>query len=256
MAVHYELNEHCVTITLDRPEALNAIDLDTWRAFAEATERLENDDAAWVGIITGAGDRAFSAGADIATTIPHLLAARGTSLDEPPTIMRGQQVTKPLIAAINGHALGGGFEIALACDIRIAAENARLGAPEVKLGLIPGWGATQRLIRELTWARAAAILLSGDPISAQEALEIGLLNAVVPAGEALPEAQRWADRLCKAGPLAVRAAKRAMSEGYGLPLAEGLAREQAAFFSLAGTNDVAEGLRAFAEKRPPEFTAT
>jgi enoyl-CoA hydratase len=152
-------------------------------------------------------------------------------------------------------ALGGGLEVVLACDLRVAAENARFGAPEVTLGLIPGWGGTQRLPRQLPWAVAARILLTGQPLTAQEALSVGLVNAVVPAADLTAEARRWAETLCKCGPLALRAAKQAMLEGLHLSLDQGLAVEHRLFNSLAYTNDVREGLAAFAEKREPRFTA-
>ena len=256
MPVRYELSGHVAKITLDRPEALNAVDLETWQAFSDATARLEADPEAWVGIITGAG-RAFSAGADLGSTIPRMLDDPDrTPYVGPGTIMRGQTVTRPLIAAINGHALGGGLEIVLACDVRVAAESARLGAPEVTIGLIPGWGGTQRLTRQLPWAVAAGLILTGQPLTAQEALQIGLVNAVVPAEQVMAEACRWAEIMCKCGPLALRAAKRAMAACSQLPLEEGLAVEQRLFNSLAYTDDVREGLAAFAEKRPPTFKGT
>lgn len=254
MPVRYELEGHVATITIDRPEAFNSIDLETWTAFSEATGRLEGDTEAWIGIITGAGNRAFSAGADLRSTIPRIMDdPEHNPYPAPPTIMRGQSVTKPLIAAVNGLALGGGLEIVLACDLRVAAETARFGAPEVTLGIIPGWGGTQRLPRQLPWAVAARILLSGQPLTAQEAFQVGLVNAVVPAAEVMAEAQRWAETLLKCGPLALRAAKRAMVEGYDLPLEEGLALEQRLFNSLAYTKDIREGLAAFSEKRAPQF---
>src|SRR3990172_4971387 len=181
MPVRYERDGHIVTITIDRPEALNAIDLETWHQFSEATGRLAADEEAWAGIITGA---------DLGSTIPRLMDdPERNPYSAPPTIMRGQEVAKPLIAAINGLALGGGLEIVLACDLRIAAENARFGSPEVNLGLIPGWGATQRLPRQLPWTVAAKILLTGEYIGAEEALRVGLVNAVVPQAELMAEAR-------------------------------------------------------------------
>ena len=253
MPVDYERDGHIAVITLNRPRALNAIDLEVWQAFSEATSRLEEEDEAWVGIITGAG-RAFCAGADLHTTIPRLTDDPDRNpYPEPPTIMRGQVITKPLIAAVNGIALGGGLEIVLACDLRLAADKARFGAPEVNLGLIPGWGGTQRLPRQLPWAVAAGIVLTGEPISAQEALRVGLVNAVVPGADLMAEARRWADRLCQRGPLALRAAKQAMRQTQELPLAEGLAAEHRLFNSLAYTEDLREGLDAFKERRPPLF---
>lgn len=254
MPVRYEIEGHITTITLDRPEALNTIDLDLWKAFSDATSRLEDDAEAWVGIITGAGDRAFCAGADLRSTIPRLLDDPDQNpFPDPPTIMRGQVVTKPLVAAVNGLALGGGLEVVLACDLRVATENALFGAPEVTLGLIPGWGGTQRLPRQLPWAVAARILLTGQPLTAPEALQVGLVNAVVPAADVMNEAHQWAETLCKCGPLALRAAKRAMLEGSELPLGDALALEQRLFNSLSYTEDVREGLAAFVSKRPAQF---
>lgn len=256
MPVHYEPDGHIVTITIDRTEALNALDLDTWRAFGEATQRFEDDPDAWVGIVTGAGDRAFCAGADIKTTIRRLMDdPRNNPYDEPPTIMRGQQLSKPLIAAINGVALGGGLEVALACDLRVASSRARFGAPEVNLGLIPGWGGTQRLPRQVPWAIAAKLILTGEMISAEEALAAGLVNTVVEPEQLMEEARRLAGVIASRGPLAVRAAKRAMVEGSSLPLAEGLALEHRLFDDLAYTKDVREGIAAFEEKRTPHFRA-
>ena len=155
MPVNYELTGHIATLTLDRPKALNSIDLETFQAISEAIQRLENDAEAWVGILTGAGDRAFSAGANLRETIPRMLKdPKNDPFDAPPTLWRGQKVTKPIIAAVNGLALGGGLEVALACDIRLAADTARFGAPEVGLGIIPGFGATQRLPRQIGWSDA------------------------------------------------------------------------------------------------------
>lgn len=256
MPVRYEPDGHIVTITIDRPEALNALDLDTWRAFGEATQRFEDDPEAWAGIVTGAGDRAFCAGADIKTTIRRLMDdPRNNPYDEPATIMRGQQLTKPLIAAVNGVALGGGLEVALACDLRIASDRARFGAPEVNLGLIPGWGGTQRLPRQVPYAIAAKLVLTGEMISADEALRAGLVNAVVAPEQLMEEARKLAQVVASRGPLAVRAAKRAMVEGYPLPLDEGLALEHHLFDDLAYTSDVQEGIAAFEQKRTPEFRA-
>lgn len=167
--------------------------------------------------------------------------------------MRGQTVTKPLIAAVNGLALGGGLEIALACDLRIAAEGARFGSPEVNLGLIPGWGATQRLPRQLPWAVAARIALTGDQLGADEALQAGLVNEVVPADRLQAAARQLARKLCSRGPLALRAAKRAMIEGAELPLDEGLALEHRLFDDLAYTEDAKEGVAAFQERRAAAF---
>ena len=250
MSVRYEIQDHIATITIARPEALNSISLDTWTALSEATQKLEADKNVWVGIITGEGERAFSAGADLKTTVPALLEGKAP---ESPVLWRGQRITKPLIAAINGLALGGGLEIALSCDIRIAAEGVRLGLPEVGLGIIPDWGGTQRLPRQVPWAIAAQMIFTGEPITTADALRIGLINAVVPADRVMVEARRMAERICQMGPLAVQAAKRAMVEGSSMSLEDGLAFEREQFRSLAKTRDVQEGLTAFLEKRPPQF---
>jgi enoyl-CoA hydratase/carnithine racemase len=169
--------------------------------------------------------------------------------------MRGLELWKPLIAAINGMALGGGLEIAMACDIRIASETARLGTPEINLGLIPGWGGTQRLPRMVPWCKAAEILLVGKPIDAQEAYRIGLVNKVVPQAEVMPTAKEWAQVISQAGPLAVRAAKEAMVKGYNLSLEEGLRLENSLVAYLMGTEDFNEGTTAFVEKRKPVYKA-
>ena len=254
MALLYETGDHIATITINRPEALNSIDLETWNEFSEACARLEADDDVWVGIVTGAGERSFSAGADLKETIPTLIDdPRGDRYDEPDTIMRGQTVTKPLIAAVNGLALGGGLEIALACDLRIAAEGARFGAPEITLGFIPGWGATQRLARELPWAIASGIVFSGDQIGAETALRYGLVNEVVRADRLMPAARQLAETLCSRGPLALRAAKRAMREGLDMSLADGLQLEHDLFDDLAYTEDAKEGVAAFQERRAATF---
>ena len=169
--------------------------------------------------------------------------------------MRGLEVWKPLIAAINGMALGGGLELALACDIRIAAENATFGQPEVRLSLIPGWGGTQRLPRAVPLAKAAELVLTGRTIDAKEAYRIGLVNEVVPLAELLSKANKWAEEICQLGPLGVRAAKEAMMRGMEMPLTEGLRLEQMIFDSLRHTEDAVEGPKAFVEKRPPVFKA-
>lgn len=257
MALRYEVDGHVATITLDLPERLNAIDLDTWQALSEATASIERDPDVWVGIITATGEKAFCAGADLSTTITQLMDdPRGKPWAEPDTIMRGQLVTKPLIAAVNGVALGGGLEIVLACDIRIAAEHARFGLPEVTLGLIPGWGGTQRLVRQVPWAVAMQMILSGDMVSAPDALAAGLVNQVVPAADLLAEARKVADHLCERGPLALQAAKRAAVEGASMPLEDGLALERELFQGLTYTCDAKEGVASFAERRKPTFTGT
>jgi len=170
--------------------------------------------------------------------------------------MYGMDIWKPLVAAINGYAFGGGLEIALACDIRIASDNARLGTPEVTLGLIPAWGGTQRLPRMIPWCKAAELVLMGKQIDAQEAYRIGLVNKVVPQGELMSTAREWAEAICQAGPLAVRAAKEAMVRGSDMSLNDGLRLENALVANIFSSEDFTEGTSAFLEKRKADFKAT
>ncbi len=254
MSLLYEVKDHVATITIDREKALNSIDLDTWSELSEAIKRLNDEKDSWVGIITGAGEKSFCAGADLRTTIPRLIDnPNNNPYEEPPTIWRGQTSIKPLIAAINGMALGGGLEIVLACDLRVAAEHATFGSPEVKLGFIPGWGGTQRLPRQLPWAIASQICLTGDPITAKEALQYGLINKIVTSNTVIEEAQKIAQTLCQRGPLAINAAKRAMEEGMQMTLNQGLELEHELFDELAYTADAKEGVAAFAERRTANF---
>ena len=253
MAVDYVKEGRIAIFTLNRPQALNAANVELTRELHEAMVDFRDDPDLWVGIITGAGDRAFCAGADIGDLLPFMKEREDSPWAMPATPMRGLELWKPLIAAINGYALGGGLEIALACDIRIASENARLGTPEVTLGLIPGWGGTQRLPRIVPWCKAAEIVLMGRPIDAQEAYRIGLVNKVVPLEQLMPTAKEWAEALCQPGPLAVQAAKQAMIRGTSLTLEEGLRLESSLFAHVMDTEDYKEGTAAFAEKRKPVF---
>ena len=256
MAIDYEKEGRVAIFTINRPQAMNAMNMEVARELYEAIVNFRDDPELWVGIITGAGDRAFCGGADIKDTLPFMMEHLGWEhWAFPPTIMRGIELWKPLIAAINGMALGGGLEIALACDIRIASENARFGTPEVGLGLIPGWGGTQRLSRAIPWAKAAEMLLMGRLIDAQEAYRIGLVNKVVPQGEVMPTAREWAESICKLAPLAVRAAKEAMIRGYSLTLEDGLRLENSLEARVMETEDFAEGIAAFKEKRKPVYKA-
>ncbi len=255
MAVDYEKEGRIAIITINRPEAFNMVNVQIFRELHERMVEFRDDPELWVGIITGARTRAFSAGADIKDMLPFAREHRDQPEALPPSIMRGLDVWKPLIAAINGMALGGGLEIALACDIRIASEKAHFGTPEVNLGVIPGWGGTQRLPRMLPWCKAAELLLTGRPIDAQEAYRIGLVNKVVPQEQVMPTAKEWAEVICQAGPLAVRAAKEAMVRGSSMSLEDGLRLESELFNCVIGTEDFNEGLTACAEKRKPVFKA-
>ncbi len=248
----YEKKGHIAYFTINRPEAMNAFNFATIQAFSEATIKFRDDNEAWVAIITGAGDKAFSAGFDLKELIPgqDKLPSPGGG---PPLIQRGLYIWKPFIAAINGVAMGGGLELALACDLRIAADTATLSVPEVKWNLIPGWGGTQRLPRMIPMAKAAEMLLTGDRIDANEAYRLGIVNKVVPPAELMAAAEALANKIAKNGPLAVRAAKEAMIRGTSMTLDEGMQLELDLVESLLDTEDAKEGPKAFAEKRKPEF---
>jgi enoyl-CoA hydratase/carnithine racemase len=255
MPIDYQKEGRIAVITINRPEAMNAMNMETLRDFRKAIVDFRDDDELWVGIVTGAGEKAFCGGADIKDTLPFMQKHSHDSWSFPESIMRGLELWKPLVAAVNGMALGGGLEIVLACDIRIAAETARLGTPEVTLGLIPGWGGTQRLPRAIPKCKAAELLLTGKLIDAQEAYRIGLVNKVVPQAEVLSTAKEWAQAICQAAPLAVRAAKEAMLRGCDMTLEDGLRLENALVAYVMSTEDFTEGTQAFVEKRKPNYKA-
>lgn len=255
MPIDYKKEGKIAIITLNRPEAYNAMDQETARELSQVLIDFKDDDSLWVGIITGAGMKAFSAGADVRKLLPELKRSKGQPWSDPPSILRGLNLWKPMIAAVNGVALGGGMELCLACDIRIAAENATFGLPEVTLGLIPAWGGTQRLPRMIPRAIAAEMLLTGRPINAQEAYRVGLVNKVVPQGELMSTAIQMANMICKPAPLSVRAAKQAMIQGTSMSLTEGLELEKTLCDFATSTEDFTEGCSAFLEKRPPNFKA-
>ena len=255
MAIDYTKEGKIAIFTINVPEAMNSMTLDTARESHEAMVDFRDDPDLWVGIITGAGEKACCVGAGIKDVLPFMQEHRRSEWAFPPSIWRGLELWKPLIAAVNGYALGGGLETALSCDIRIASENARFGTPEVTLGLVPGWGGTQRLTRMLPWCKAAELLLMGRPIDAQEAYRIGLVNKVVPQEQVMPMAKEWAETICQAGPLAIRAAKEAMIRGSSMPPEDGLQLESSLFNCVIGTEDFNEGITAYAEKRKPVFKA-
>ncbi len=245
--VNYEKEGRIAIFTINRPEARNALSAQVRQELNEAMTDFRDNNDLWVGIITGAGDRAFSAGADIKEFRPGPMGEAQW--------LRADQIWKPFIAAINGFALGGGLELAMECDIRIAAEHALLGQPEINIGFMPGAGGTQRLPRFVPRAKAAEILLTGQPIDAQEAYRIGLVNKVVPLAQLMPTAKQLAETICKVGPLGVRATKESMIRGYNMPLDEGLKLEKELANRIRNTEDFMEGARAFAEKRPPAYKA-
>ena len=249
MAVLYEKKGKIALFTLDLHNTQNRIDAESYRDLGRGLIQFRDDPELWVAVITGTGE-VFTTGADHKTI---LVPWRDKTFHEPEMITRGLDIWKPLIAAINGPARGGGVEIALACDIRIASENAFLQFPEVGRGLIPGLGGTQRLPRVISSAKAAEMILMGTPVNAEEAYRIGLVNAVVPLAQLLPTAEQWASKICENGPLAVQRAKEAMIQGRNMTLADGLRLELAYFEEVLQSEDYAEGLRALKEDRRPEY---
>ena len=239
-------------MTLDRPEALNALDPETLQEFSDACIDFRDDNGAWVAIITGAGEKAFCVGSDLKKAMPKIMNG---SFVVPPSIRRGLQIYKPFIAAINGIATGGGLEMALACDIRIATEEATFTAGEARWSLMPGMGCTQRLPRLVGQSKATELMFMATPIDAHEAYRIGLVNKVVPRHELMPTAIEWAERICQNGPLAIRAIKKAVMLGLDLPMEQGLELEESLMKDLLTSEDSREGLKAFAEKRKPTYTA-
>ena len=244
-------------LTVTRPAVLNALNNETITELERAVSALAADDGVRAVILTGAGDKAFIAGADIGElavlnpVTAEALAARGHALCQ-----AIERMGKPVIAAINGYALGGGCELAMACTLRIAAETAKLGQPEIGLGLLPGYGGTQRLPRLVGPGRALEIMLTGAPIDAREAWRIGLVNRVVPPGELLPQTVELARKIAAQAPIAVRYILAAVREGMGMTLADGCAHEAGLFGLAAATSDWREGTSAFLEKRPARFSGS
>jgi enoyl-CoA hydratase len=251
-----ERNGPVAVVTLNRPDVLNALNLQMLQELSDAVAAFDADDGLRAVILTGAGAKAFAAGADIAE-----LNALGGARAGEEQARRGQALTVaferlrvPVIAAVNGFALGGGCELAMACDIRIAASSARFGQPEVNLGILPGYGGTQRMTRLIGEGWAMYLCLTGEMIDAQEALRIGLVQKVTAPEGLLDEAQRIAAAIAAKGPLAVAAAKRAIVDGAALSLADGLALEALRFGAAVATEDFREGSQAFLEKRKPNFS--
>lgn len=256
MGVDLHIDERIARIVLNRPQALNAIDAAMRLEVQAAWRRVAEDPQIDVAVVTGAGERAFSAGADLKHSPPPDASfaeqSYGQGLNGSLTLGM-EAIDKPLICAFNGLALGGGLEIGLACDIRIAADNASFALPEVRVGTLPGSGGTQRLPRLVGGSDAMWMLLSGDTIDATEALRIGLVSCVVPAGELHERAMALARRIAGNAPLAVRAVKRLVRQGLDLPLAHALEAERAAWGLLRDTEDRQEGRAAFAQKRKPVY---
>jgi E-phenylitaconyl-CoA hydratase len=242
-------------VTLNRPEALNAIDATMRADLRGAWREVSSDDQVRVVLLTGAGAKAFCAGVDLKRSMPpkESFAELTFGSNESEHLLTGMDTDKPIICAINGYAIGGGLEIALACDIRLASSNAQLGLAEVQHGTIPGGGGTQHLPRAIALSMAMQMLLTGDRIDAAKALECGLVSEVHSPERLLPRAREIATRIAQNGPLAVRAAKRVVREGLALPLASALELERFVWGSLRDTEDRLEGRRAFTEGRKPQF---
>ena len=254
MVLLYEKKEKIAIITLNRPEAMNAISRELARALYEAWSDFAGDPGMSVLIITGAGEKAFCVGADLKEKElkgdVHVTSFWDGSFRLP---MRGAELFKPVIAAINGHCLGGGLELALLADIRIASENATFGQPEIRLGIFPGMGATQRLPRSLPYNLAAEILFTGERFGAAKAFDIGLVNRIVPSQDLMKTALSVAETISSNAPLALRAVKEALLKSYDLPLDQGLRLEGLLRRIVGDTEDAQEGVRAFMEKRKPRF---
>ncbi|HJW73431.1 MAG TPA: enoyl-CoA hydratase-related protein [Geothrix sp.] len=249
-----EKSDRLAWLTLNRPEKLNALNNEVLRELEQVIAELEQDAEVGAVVITGAGEKAFVAGADIAelktldTAGARIQALRGQAV-----FQRIESMPKPVIAAVNGFALGGGCELALACHIRIASENARFGLPEASLGIIPGYGGTQRLPRLVGKGVALDMILSAEMVSAADALRMGLVSRVVPQADLRAAAEKLARTILSRGPLALRSVLAAVHEGIEMPLAQGQQYEAALFGLLAATQDMQEGMGAFLEKRPAQF---
>jgi enoyl-CoA hydratase len=241
-------------ITVNRPKVLNALNTQTLDELRRAILELKRDDAVRAVVLTGSGEKAFIAGADInelATQTP--TSGRDYAMTGQHVLDLIEHMGKPVIAAINGFALGGGCELAMACTIRLAADTARLGQPEINLGIIPGYAGTQRLARLVGRGRALEILLTGDMVPAQEAYRLGLVNRVVPAAELMAEAKKLAATLASKAPVAVRYILEAVHRGLDMPFAEAQTFEATLFGLVVSTDDMREGTKAFLEKRKAEF---
>jgi len=247
--VIYEKRGRTAHVTLNRPEARNAIDPDTSALLREAFDDFAQDDELWVAVLSGA-EGTFSAGADLKAVAAGAKWKPGVPFAG---ITRDFECWKPIVAAIEGYCLAGGLELALCCDLRVAASDARFGLPETRWSMIPGAGGTQRLPRAVGISRALELILLAEQVSAQDAQAMGLVQRLVAPGETLAAVEEWVDTLLQRGPLALRAAKRATLEGLDRPLEDGLALELRLADENRQTEDFKEGPRAFAEKRKPEF---
>ncbi len=258
--VLYEKKGHIASVTINRPEVMNALHAGANSELSEVFTDFKEDDNTWIAILTGAGERAFSAGNDLKATAA--ATARGEQMTAQAQANRpvyfggvvGLQCNKPIIAAVNGVAAGGGFEIALACDLIIAAEHARFALPEPRVGLVAGAGGMHRLPQQLPLKLAMGLLLAGKWLSAQDAAHYGLVNEVVPAEQLMATAERWAGEILECSPLSVRLTKESVMAGLALPVEEAMAADRKRLQVLLSSQDFREGPAAFAEKRKPNWT--
>lgn len=243
-----------LTITINRPKVLNALNTDTLNELENVVRDIEKDKRIMVVIITGSGEKSFVAGADIAE-MKSLNIHEGRNMTRlgQCVFQEIENLSRPVIAAVNGYALGGGCELAMACDIRIASEKAKFGQPEVGLGIIPGYGGTQRLPRLIGKGRAKYYIFTTDMITAEEAFNMGLIDKVVPHGKLYEETLKIAEKIISKGPIAVRMAKYAVNNGMNMDLASGIAYEAEAYTTSFGSEDRIEGMSAFLEKRKADF---
>lgn len=255
MSIDFSVDDGIAMVRINRPESMNAIDPETRAELRETWRRIAADNSVRVAILTGAGDRAFCAGVDLKKTRPpaESFASEALGSQGAPSLVEGLDMDVPVIAAVNGVALGGGFELVLACDIALASDTARFGLTEVKIGSLPGAGGTQRLPRMISRSDAMLMLLTGDMIDAAEALRTGIVSRVYSQDELMGETVAIARRIAANAPLSVRAVKRLVRFGGDAPLATGLQFERFAFGLLRNSEDRVEGRRAFAEKRKPDF---
>jgi E-phenylitaconyl-CoA hydratase len=254
MKLLYEVKDRIAYITINRPEAMNAMDPEVYSLLSKAWIDVRDNPDIWVAIITGAGERAFTAGADLKTAIPKEREKADFWLTQKEMIPnRGLEVWKPIIAAVNGYCLAGGMTLLFATDIRVAAEHAVFEISEVKRGILPGNGGTQRALKQLPYAIAMEMLLMGRRLTAQEAFAYGLINKIVPMRDLLTTAEEYAHKLCENGPLSLRAVKELAIRSQSIPLEDGIRLETAFQEYLRTTEDAKEGPKAFAEKRKPDY---
>jgi dehydration protein DpgD len=251
--IRYEKKGHITSITIHRPEVMNALHPPANLELSTAFDDFAADDDAWVAILTGAGEKAFSAGNDLKYSAAHGMGAVATGNGGFGGITARFDLFKPIIAAVNGLALGGGFEIAMACDVIVAADSARFGLPEPRVGLAALAGGMQRLPQYVPPKVAMGMMLTGKPISAQEAHRWGIVNEVVPASELAPSAERWANEILECSPVSVRATKQVALHSQGLPIEEAMKKSYPLVGALFGSEDMMEGVMAFAQKRKPEW---